>query len=59
VKFPVCVLVTLNTGGGCIVVGSLEELLLVMISPAPETIAVFVTLSGALVATFTVSVMGG
>ena len=31
----------------------------VLVSPPPETVAVFVTGEGALPATFTVSVMGG
>jgi hypothetical protein len=42
-----------------IVVGSLAVSLLVFASPPPETVAVFVTLAGALPTTFTVSVMAG
>ena len=41
------------------VVGSEAESLLVLVSPPPETLAVLVTLAGALAATFTVSVMAG
>src|SRR5215469_9835068 len=42
-----------------IVVGSVAVLLLVLTSPPPETLALLVTMPGALLATFTVNVMGG
>jgi hypothetical protein len=56
----------LNIGGspssfarGVIDVGSLAVSLAVLSSPPPETVALFVTLTGALAATFTVIVMTG
>jgi hypothetical protein len=42
-----------------IVVTSVATSLVVMLSPPPETVAVFVTLAGAFAATFTVSVIAG
>ena len=47
------------TAGGLMVVGSLAESLLVLVSPPPETAAMLVTLEGALPATFTVRVIAG
>jgi hypothetical protein len=41
------------------VVASLAVSLAVLVSPPPETLAVFVTEAGALLATLTVSVMTG
>ena len=41
------------------VVGSLAVLLAVLVSPPPDTVAVLVTLAGALPATFTVRVITG
>src|SRR5262249_51129408 len=41
------------------VVGSLAVLLAGLMSPPPETVAVLVTVAGALAETFTVSVIGG
>ena len=41
------------------VVGSFAVSLLVFVSPPPDTVAVLVTLAGALDATFTVSVIAG
>src|SRR5437773_11423507 len=55
VKFPVCVFVTVRSGWS-MVVGSLSLLLAVLTSPPPDTVAVLVTLAGALLATLTVSV---
>src|SRR5690349_8287565 len=40
-------------------VGSVAVLLAALMSPPPDTVAVLVTLAGALAATFTASVMGG
>jgi hypothetical protein len=40
-------------------VGLLAVLLAVLVSPPPDTLAVFVTLAAALLFTFTVSVMAG
>src|SRR5438552_3523401 len=40
-------------------VGSLALSFAVLTSPPPETVAVFVTVNGALLATFTVSMIGG
>ena len=45
--------------GVMMVVGSLAVLLSSLTSPPPKTVAVLVTLAGALVATLTVRVMGG
>src|ERR1700694_826701 len=44
---------------GRMVVGSVAVSLLVLVSPPPDTVAVLVTLDGALLATFTVRVMAG
>ncbi len=51
--------VTVGRQKRMIVVGSLAVLLVEFASPPPETVAVLVTLAGALVETFTVRVMGG
>src|SRR5438132_739504 len=61
VKFPVWVLLMVRSGvrAGLIVVASLAESLLVLVSPPPETVAVLVTDAAALLATFTVSVIAG
>ena len=61
VKLPLCDLVMVRSGtlGGLMVVGSEAESLPVLASPPPATVAVLVTLAGALAATFTVSVMAG
>ncbi len=48
-----------RSGPGPIVVISLAVLLAVLISPPPETVAVFVNDGGAAGATFTVRVMAG
>ena len=48
-----------RSGSPTIVVGSASLLLARLVSPPPETVAVLVTLAGALVATLTVSVSGG
>ena len=45
--------------GGTIVVGSLAASLVVLLSPPPETVAELVTLAGAVLDTFTVSVSAG
>ena len=60
-KLPVCVLVTVRSGavGTTTVVGSLAVLLVVLVSPPPETVAVLVTEEGALPATVTVRVIAG
>ena len=55
--FMVFGVMELTTGNWLIVVGSLAELLVVFVSPPPDTVAVLVTLEGALEATFTVRVM--
>ena len=47
------------TSGRPMNVGSLAVSFEVLISPPPETVAVLVTLAGALAATFTVSVRAG
>jgi hypothetical protein len=60
VKFPVCDLVRVRMGAVellMMVVGS--ETVPLELLPPPDTAAVFVTLAGALPATFTVSVMAG
>ena len=44
---------------GVMVVASLAVLFAVLLSPPPLTVAVLVTLDGALLATFTVTVMSG
>jgi hypothetical protein len=44
---------------GVTVVGSLAVLFAGLVSPAPDTVAVLVTLEGAVDATVTVSVIGG
>src|SRR3989304_4174537 len=59
VKLPVWVLVMVRSGNWLIVVGSLAELLVVFVSPPPDTVAVLVTLAGGLLSTLTVSVMDG
>jgi hypothetical protein len=52
--------VSVGTGfGALIVVGSLTVSLAVFVSPPPETVAVFVTLAAALLATLTASVIAG
>src|SRR5271166_6087054 len=58
VKLPVCDLVTVRSGNCTIVVGSVAVSLDVLVSPPPDTVAVFVTLAGALDAAFTVTVRG-
>jgi hypothetical protein len=45
--------------GGVIVVGSVAVSFAVLVSPPPDTVAVFVTDEGAVVATFTVRVIEG
>src|SRR5689334_13863415 len=45
--------------GARTIVGSVAVLLAALVSPPPETVAVLVTLAGALAATFTLSMMGG
>ena len=50
---------TCEAGGTAITVTSLAVLLAVLVSPPPVTVAVFVTLGGALFATFTVNVIAG
>src|SRR3989304_2004232 len=59
VKFPLCALLMVRSGNWLIVVGSLAELLVVFVSPPPDTVAVLVTLEGALEATFTVRGIAG
>lgn len=46
-------------GGVRIVVTSVATSSVVMVSPPPETVAVFVTLAGAFAATFMVSAIAG
>ena len=48
-----------GTGAAVITVTSLAVSLDVLVSPPPETVAVFVTEAGALLATFTVNVIAG
>src|SRR5437899_2668065 len=61
VKFPEWVFAIVRSGDKVvrIVVGSFAVLLPVLVSPPPETVAVLVTVTGALLATLTVRVMGG
>ena len=56
-KLPEWLLVIVRSGGVLMVVVSLAVSLLVLVSPPPETVAVFVTDAGALLATFTARVM--
>src|SRR5947209_7131409 len=60
-KLPLWVIaIVKSAAGGVIVVTSLAVSLAVLISPPPETVAVFVTVGiGASAATFTVRVIGG
>ena len=60
VKLPLWVLVIVRSGTAVevIVVGSLAESLLVLLSPPPDTVAVLVTLDGALLAMLTFKVIG-
>ena len=58
-KLPVCALSMVRSEPAPIVVRSAAVLFVVLVSPPPETVAVFVTLAGALLATATVSVSGG
>jgi hypothetical protein len=61
VKFPACAFVIVRSGAepATIVVGFVAVSFDVLVSPPPATVAVFVTLAGALLATFTVSVSTG
>ena len=59
VKLPVCVFVIVRSGPPTIVATSVAVLLVVLLSPPPETVAVLVTLAGAVAATVTVSVSAG
>jgi hypothetical protein len=59
VKLPACVFPTVTSGSPLIVVTSLALLFVVLLSPPPLTVAVFVTLAGAVLATFTVNVIAG
>src|SRR6185295_14300996 len=60
VKLPECVLLIVRSATtALIVVMSLLLSLAVLVSPPPDTVAVLVTLLGALPATFTVSVIAG
>jgi hypothetical protein len=54
---PVCVLVNVRSATCVIVVASLTESLAVFVSPPPLTVAMFVRLAAAVVATVTVSVI--
>jgi hypothetical protein len=54
-----CVLAIVKSGSCVTVVTSLALLFAVLLSPPPETAAVFVTLAAALFATFTVNVIAG
>src|SRR5262245_9533428 len=59
VKLPACDFVILRSGSCVIAVTSLAALLAALTSPPPETLAVFVTLAGAVAATWTVMGIGG
>src|SRR5438046_2827659 len=59
VKLPLCDFAIVRSGSWLIVVASLAESLAVLVSPPPETLTVFVTLAGALLATVTLSVIAG
>ena len=58
-KLPEWLLDMVRSGGEAIVVTSLAVSLDVLVSPPPETVTVFVTEAGALLATFTVNVIAG
>ncbi len=58
-KFPVCDFVIVKSGTPPIVVMSEAVSFDVFVSPPPDTVAVLVTLAGALLATFTVNVNAG
>ncbi len=59
VKLPLCVLAIVTSATPLIVVGSLELLLPALLSPPPETVAVFVKLSAEFGATVTGTLMTG
>ncbi len=58
-KFPLCDFAMVRSAACTTVVGSVAVSLAVFNSPPPETVAELVTEAGALLATFTVSVMTG
>src|SRR5207249_4962096 len=58
-KFPVWVLLRVRSATWVMVVGSLALSLAALTSPPPATLAVLVTLAGALLATLTVRVSAG
>ena len=61
-KLPLWLLLTARSATvttGVMVVGSLAVSLVVLVSPPPATVAVLVTLAGALLATATVSANAG
>ena len=59
VKLPVCVLAMVRSATPLMLVGSLEELLPVLLSLPPETVAVLVRLSAEFGATVTGTLMTG